>query len=474
MSQIDRPKLKVSQGGLELIKSFEGFRPRAERLADGRWVIGHGHTLSAREGATVDAAEAELLLLYDLLPILNAIAERVHLPLNPHQVDALASFGLNLGLERFLASDVLVWVNAGEPEDAARALIACDAQPLTPAADPVARRRAAESALFRHDPTQEVDLAALLNAPVPAPVIEPAAPGPDPVSPPAGPPASDDGARARAVAVLLGEAGPRQEEAGPGPSEAVEAAVITPFFGAAPAPTPANENSHEPPEAPADAAPEMGTDAAPGPQADLAAALAMQRYSPYVASPAWTAAGAIDPAVDPFGAPQAELEVVAAEPEPETAVEPVQLESAGFAHEAAETERLVLTSPPEAAPEPPTREVWPDSARPGPAVQEEPLFIEDPALRAGAQPVFMPESFESERGGRLDWSETGAFLGMGAVGLTAFGAAVFGFRMAADRPVSAGLDQTTIASWVLALIGALCVGISAYNLYLRWARRGEG
>ncbi|MFN3537935.1 MAG: lysozyme, partial [Brevundimonas sp.] len=97
MSQIDKPKLKVSRRGLELIKSFEGFRPRAERLADGRWVVGHGHTLSAREGATVDATEAELLLQYDLLPILNAIAERVDLPLNPHQVDALASFGQALG-----------------------------------------------------------------------------------------------------------------------------------------------------------------------------------------------------------------------------------------------------------------------------------------------------------------------------------------------------------------------------------------
>ena len=134
---------------------------------------------------------------------------------------------------------------------------------------------------------------------------------------------------------------------------------------------------------------------------------------------------------------------------------------------------LILTPPPEVEPEPPTREVWPEAARPGPAAEEEPLFIEDPAVRAGGQPVFMPESFEPERRGRLDWSETGAFLGMGAVGLTAFGAAVVGFTMAADRPVHYGVDQTTVASGVLALIGALCVGISAYNLYLNWARRGE-
>ena len=56
---------KVSREGVVLIKSFEGFRPRAVQREDGGWVIGYGHTLSAREGATVSEAEAELLLQYD-------------------------------------------------------------------------------------------------------------------------------------------------------------------------------------------------------------------------------------------------------------------------------------------------------------------------------------------------------------------------------------------------------------------------
>ena len=55
-----------------LIKSFEGFRPRAVQREDGGWVIGYGHTLSAREGATVSEAEAELLLQYDLIPVVKA------------------------------------------------------------------------------------------------------------------------------------------------------------------------------------------------------------------------------------------------------------------------------------------------------------------------------------------------------------------------------------------------------------------
>lgn len=479
MSQIDKPKLKVSRRGLELIKSFEGFRPRAERLADGRWVVGHGHTLSAREGATVTATEAELLLQYDLLPVLNAIAGRVDLPLNQHQVDALASFGQAVGLERFLASDVLVWVNAGEPEDAARALIACDAPPLTPAPDPGGRRRAAESALFRHDPEQEADLAMLLNAPAPTPALveetskdSPAEPEDTPE-----PEVEANGARAMAVAALLGEtptAAPEQTEepaerepqaevepeaepemAADAPAD--ETPVVTPTF-AAPDGTPAgnaavepvavaaNENGEDGIEAEPEPEPESGGPPPQPPAAVVAKVMAMQLYSPYVAP---RRAG-----LHVFGGETPAAPVLSAA-EPDEGV-------------------LVLTPPPEVEPEPPTREVWPEARRSSePVVEEEPLFIEDPALRAGGQPVFMPESFEPERRGRLDWSETGAFLGMGAVGLTAFGAAVAGFAMAADRPAGAVLDQITIASGVLALIGALCVGISAYNLSLRWARRGE-
>ena len=64
---------KVSREGLALIRSLEGFRPRAQRREDGGWVIGYGHTLSAREGAQVSTADADLLLQYDLLPVVKAL-----------------------------------------------------------------------------------------------------------------------------------------------------------------------------------------------------------------------------------------------------------------------------------------------------------------------------------------------------------------------------------------------------------------
>ncbi len=52
---------KVSPAALELIERFEGYRRKAARLADGRWTIGYGHTLTAREGAEVSPGDAEAL-----------------------------------------------------------------------------------------------------------------------------------------------------------------------------------------------------------------------------------------------------------------------------------------------------------------------------------------------------------------------------------------------------------------------------
>ena len=72
---------------------------------------------------------------------------------------------------------------------------------------------------------------------------------------------------------------------------------------------------------------------------------------------------------------------------------------------------------------------------------------------------------------RFDWGETGAFLIMGAVGLVSFGMAMAAFRLASQQ--SAGADQTAMIGWVLAIIGASCVGVSSFNLYRRWGRTDE-
>jgi lysozyme len=155
------PRQKVSRDGLTLIKSFEGFHPRAIKRHDGRWTIGYGHTRSAREGATVTEAEADLLLRYDLIPLIGAIEDvTADHPLNQRQFDAVASFAVSVGEQRFRISSVARCLKAGQIEAAAAALAAW------PETTPP-RRRAVEQALFVSDPARPTGLVELMAAPVP-------------------------------------------------------------------------------------------------------------------------------------------------------------------------------------------------------------------------------------------------------------------------------------------------------------------
>lgn len=163
LSDATRQKLKISAEGIALIKSLEGFRPRALKRGN-QWVIGYGHTRSAREGASVTEAEAELLLRYDLLAVTEAINTGAKTALNQHQFDALASFAYSVGIDDFRGSDVLHRLNQGEAVMAADALIGW---PETPSPEAVVRRRSAERALFTTDPTRAASVSDLLTAPLP-------------------------------------------------------------------------------------------------------------------------------------------------------------------------------------------------------------------------------------------------------------------------------------------------------------------
>lgn len=166
MSDVLTKPSKVSREGVLLIKSFEGFRPRAMQRSDGRWVIGYGHTQSAREGAKVSEAEAELLMQYDLIPVVKAVTDHVRVPLNQHQFDALASFAFSIGADRFAASDVVEQLNAGSARQASASLSVWADES---AAEKPTRRRSAEHALFNAAPGAPVTLADLLAAPLPSP-----------------------------------------------------------------------------------------------------------------------------------------------------------------------------------------------------------------------------------------------------------------------------------------------------------------
>lgn len=419
-----------------LIKSFEGFRPRAVRNEAGAWVIGYGHTASAREGATIGEPDAELLLQYDLMPVVRALNDGVTTPLNQHQFDALASFAISVGVEAFLQSDVLGRLNSGRPGEAADALI--DWPEQLDEGDRL-RRRAAERALFVADPAGPVALADLLAAPLPPPRPV-AAPDPEPVV------VRPD---------FSGFASSPADESAPSSIDEIEPApepIEEPVPSAAPQPV-AAAAQHQNLRYSAYAAPVVG--ALPG--------------FPVMPSPVPAAAVETDvlPTVH-------EAEVPVAPPE---AVSPAEVSSETIPAAAAPTDAafpepapsafppldaLVLTPAVETDFLDNQRPVWSPDQRQGGAPAE-PLFDDEPTLSV------LRHEAEPDRPRRFDWSETGAFLIMGGVGLAACAASAAAFRLSVTEPSDMG--ETTVIAWALALIGAICVGVSSWNLYVRWGKQ---
>jgi lysozyme len=481
----NRPRLKVSRAGIVLIKSFESFRPRAVQRDDGRWVIGYGHTASAREGLTVGEQDAELLLQYDLIPVARALNEQVDAILNQHQFDALASFAVSVGVDRFLGSDVLTRLNEGHPGEAADALVGWP-ESLSP--DAALRRRAAERALFVADPATPVLLSDLLAAPLPPPAIT-AEPEPEPAPEPES--GGDPNlSRAAAVASLLGET--------PVAPEAPEAEV-------APAPEPDVEAEAEPaviePEpTPAPDAPRpLPLPSVWQPQASVWATPAsnLQRYSPYSAAVVGPLPGfpsmapvappapepTVEPEVEPAPAPEPEVQPEPEAPEP-VAPEPEPTpEPEVAAPVAAPVQVPVFASPPifaAASPSPfppleltpaveadfaePVREAWTPETRATPDEAEETVLFEDePPL------AVLRHEVEPSEPRRFSLIETGPYLIMGGLGLFSCAASAAAFRKAMSDPLPT--NEFTVIAWVLALIGVICVGVSAWNLYMRAAKR---
>lgn len=535
VSEVSTNRMKVSREGVILIKSFEGFRPRAERQDDGRWVVGYGHTASAREGATISEAEAELLLQYDLVPVVALLNERVTQPLNQHQFDALASFAVSIGPERFANSSVLDRINAGQSTQAADALALWPDDSLPDASK---RRRNAERALFIANPAEPTRLSDLLAAPLvtpaevaPAPeaVTEPAPAAVDerPMPPPwTGLPDPEEEARPAPTPVAFPPAAftpvdfpqatsDTQTLAEPQPGPWSDVPALTPAPVAAPVAEAVEPMEAVAPVVPDSPFPEVAAPIVEAPiveapvvEAPVVEAPVVEPVAPEVV--AETVAAPVAPEAEEAATEEAPLgeapveepsapvtDVVTAEAEPvaeaPALVEPAPVDTApvddhGFPALTTASQRseallpqgtaedtlsmgatpLVLTPGEGDEFGPIQRAVWDETTRSERMAADGMTDLDDLPLDEPNLSIVRHEIPEG-RNRRFEWEQTGSWLFMALSGLVACGASAAALRLA-DSPTVLNGDELRVIGWCLAVIALICVGVSAWNLYVKWDR----
>ncbi|ECH9430473.1 lysozyme [Salmonella enterica subsp. enterica] len=143
--------MKISDSGLAALKREEGCKLTAYTDSRGVWTIGTGHTgkvdgITVHKGMTITQDTADRLLLDDLSWVERCIAERVTVPLNQNQYDALCSLIFNIGANAFIGSSVRRYLNAGNYTAAADAFLKWSRAGSNPTI--LAPRRGRERAMF--------------------------------------------------------------------------------------------------------------------------------------------------------------------------------------------------------------------------------------------------------------------------------------------------------------------------------------
>ena len=106
---------------VDIVKTYEGFSPRAIKLAgEDEYTIGYGHYGSdVHAGDTITEAEATELLERDLKVFESAVKNAVKVEITQSQFDALVSLSYNIGTGAFADSDTVKALNEGKVGHAA-------------------------------------------------------------------------------------------------------------------------------------------------------------------------------------------------------------------------------------------------------------------------------------------------------------------------------------------------------------------
>ena len=144
--------LDIHPETLCLVKHFEGLYLDAYLCPAGVPTIGYGHTAGIKMGQTISRAQADALLVEDMIEAGAAVDRMVKVTLSPAQRGALASFVFNLGEGRFRTSTLLKKLNKGDFEGAAlqlRLWVKATVRGEKVTLPGLVKRRGAEELLFR-------------------------------------------------------------------------------------------------------------------------------------------------------------------------------------------------------------------------------------------------------------------------------------------------------------------------------------
>lgn len=114
--------MRISKNGIDLIKSFEGYRSKAYLDSSGIPTIGYGNTYypDGRKvrlnDPPINESMSNQLLIESLKVFESGVIDSITSRINQNQFDALVSFAYNIGLSNFRRSTLLKKLNVN-PND---------------------------------------------------------------------------------------------------------------------------------------------------------------------------------------------------------------------------------------------------------------------------------------------------------------------------------------------------------------------